>query len=77
MLPVLISVALAVVSAGGAGPLLDKQCTLPYKTVRDAWRSIKNDCSAFDGPSKFVVLVVFVSTCMQSKPSLRSNWARV
>jgi hypothetical protein len=31
---------------------VNEQCELPYNTVSDAWRSITNDCSTFDGPSK-------------------------
>ena len=31
---------------------INKQCALPYKNLSGAWRSIANDCSDFNGPSK-------------------------
>jgi hypothetical protein len=39
-------------NAAATSTALDKQCALLYKNVSDAWRSIANDCSNFDGPSK-------------------------
>jgi hypothetical protein len=48
----LIHAATACTLVAATSTAVDKQCTLPYKNVSDAWRNVTNDCSGFDGPSK-------------------------
>ena len=51
MLTVLLLHAVCTLAAAPS-KAVDNQCTLRYTNVSDAWRSIDNDCSGFDGPSK-------------------------